>query len=216
MRASWTRGKYRITQWELVPGANLRASDLGAIDSAGVSVFKDPLHFARRGLIGGGYEAGIMIPAWDIPFILGRFALGVRFGRDIAARHMTLDLMGSPWDPRVRIAAWDGARSRVAWTRFAGSRGREEKGRDVFPGLFFDLNQHAHMYSPDRMTFTEACELFNVAAPPALVPSEEITVAALHSLRDTLRATVDLALAIVTEWNKIGGAAARVPSQHPA
>lgn len=213
-RAVWSQGQYQIIERGLVPGADLRAADLNVLRGARIRLFRDALDFSRRRLIAGGYEAGIMPGGWDLPFLLSRFARDVRFGRDTASRHMTLDLTGSPWDPRIRVTAWDGTRSRIAWTRFAASRGREEDGHDVFPGLFLDLLEHAHMYSPERLTFAEACVLFGVTPPPDLPPADEITEESVGHLFDALRATVDLASALVNEWNKIGGAAARVPSPH--
>lgn len=214
-RAVWSGGRYGIIERGLVPGADLRATDLDVLRDAGGHLFRDALDFSRRRLIAGGYEAGMMLAGWDLPFLLSRFARRVRFGRDAASRHMTLDLTGSPWDPCVQITAWDGTRSRIAWTRFAGSRGREEDGHDVFPGFFLDLLEHAHMYSPQRLTFAEACALFGVVPAPELGPTDEITEETVHDLLDALRAIVDLASAVVTQWNLIGGAAARVPSRHP-
>jgi len=214
-RAVWSQGRYRIIERELVPGADLQAADLDVLRSAGVRVFRDPREFARRRLIAGGYEAGLMIAGWDVPFVLSRFARHVRFGRDSASRHMTLDLTGYPWDPRARITAWDGTRSRIAWTRFKGSRGREEDDHDVFPGLFLDLQEHAGMYAQERLTFGEACALFDVAPSPSLAPSDTISEDTITGLFDALRATVALASALMMEWNRIGGAAARVPSRHP-
>ncbi len=214
-RARWSRGRYRIIEQEMVPGADLREADLDVLRGAGGRLFLDALDFSRRVLIAGGFEAGIMLAGWDLPFILSRFGRDVRFGRDPASRHMTLPLTGDPWDPRLRITAWDGARSKLGWTRSKGSRGREVDGHDVFPGLFFDLQRHAHMYSSERLTFAEACALFDVAPPPDLAPTEEITEETIRHLLDALRATVNLASALVNEWNRIGGAAAHVPSPHP-
>lgn len=214
-RAVWSQGRYRIVEWEMVPGADLGAVELGVLRSAKVHCFHDTLESSRRRLIAGGYEAGMMLAGWDLPAVLSRFARDVRFGRDPASRHMTLDLTGSPWDPRLRITAWDGTRSSVTWTRFAGSRGREEDGHDVFPGLFLDLQEHTHMYSSQRLAFAEACALFGVTPPPDLEPADELTEDGVHHLLDAPRAAVELASALVTEWNRIGGAAARVPSPHP-
>ncbi len=206
-RAVWSRGRYWIVEWGMVPGADLRAADLDVLRSAGVRLFHDALDFSRRRLIAGGYEGGIMLAGWDLPFLMSRFAREVRFGRDAASRHMTLSLTGSPWDPRVRVTAWNGTRSRIAWTRFAGSRGREENGHDVYAGLFLDLQEHAHMYSSERLTFAEACALFSVTAPSEVAPTDEITEEMIRSLHETLHATVDLTSALVSEWNRIGGAA---------
>jgi len=214
-RAVWSQGRYRIIERGLVPGADLRATDLDVLRGAGVRLFHDALDFSRRRLIAGGYEAGMMPAGWDLPFVKSRFARSVRFGRDTASRHMTLDLTGSPWNPRVRVTAWDGTRSRVTWTRFAGSRGREEDGHDIYTGLFLDLQEHAHMYSSERLGFAEACALLGIAPPADLAPTDEITEETVRHLLDALRATVELASALVTEWNRIGGAAAHVPSPHP-
>jgi len=214
-RAVWSRGRYRIIERELVPGAELQAAHLGAPRADSVHVFQDLREFARRRLIAGGYEAGIMIAGWDMPFLLSRFARAVRFGRDTACRHMTLVLTGDPWDPRVKITAWDGTRSQINWTRFAGSSDREEEGHDVFPGLFLDLQEQAHMYSAERLTFAEACALFGVNPPQDLAPADEVTDEVVRNLFDALRATVDQTSALIGEWNKIGGAAVPVPSPHP-
>jgi hypothetical protein len=213
-RALWSPQRYKIIERELIPGADLREADLNALQRAGLFVFPDMRQFARRRLIAGGYEAGIMIAGWDLPFLVSRFARRVRFGRDSASRHLTLDLTEDPSDPRARVTAFDGTRSQITWTRFRGSRGREEEGRDIFPGLFLDLQVHAHMYSAERLTFAEACALFGVTRPD-LALADEVTEALLQGLFDTLGATVDLASAIIAEWNKIGGAAAPVPSPHP-
>ncbi len=214
-RARWLRERFRIVNWTMTAGNGLGAHDLHMLRSTGARFFPDALDFSRRVLIAGGFEAGIMLAGWDLPFILSRFARDVRFGRDSTSRHMTLPLTGAPWNPRLRITAWDGTRSKLGWTRFKGSRGREVDGHDVFPGLFFDLQRHAHMYSSERLTFAEACALFDVAPPPDLAPTDEITEEAIRHLLDALRATVDLASALVNEWNRIGGAAAHVPSPHP-
>ena len=71
------------------------------------------------------------------------------------------------------------------------------------------------MYSPERFTLAEACTLFGVAPVSEIPPADEITEETGHNLLDALCATVDLASAVIAEWNKIGGVAARVPSRHP-
>jgi hypothetical protein len=88
-RAEWQGGRYLLIEQRLVPGDDLLDAERHALRQSGFYVWKSRHDFSRRVLIAGGYEAGIMVGAWDLRFVLSRFALDVRFGRQATARHMT-------------------------------------------------------------------------------------------------------------------------------